>query len=415
MTFLEKLAEKMGKTVENMGEMSEEFAQEVFEALNKSEETAPPFTVAPEFAETLINSAKDVADGGKTFPARFVVNEQGVISVEGPSTQKRAIINTMTNGRVQERTINGRPHLVTQMVPIVKDTVMNGIFYNAEEVEKSFRQLDMLPAPADHPRLNGQNASAFNPLSQNAHNIGGFVMNPTIKGNKVITDYALDITVAEKDERGQETLKRLRNKEKIGVSTGLTLMLEDATGTGGDGVRFNAIAHDIEFDHVATLLNDEAAGAHVGTEMLFNEKSEPIFVCNVDAKQLEEIQPMTIEEMIANVEKEGYTVLPKDAPELKKLDITNEQLEAVEKMEQEKETALNSAKDELAKATNKKAEDYDGMSLDAVNGLIEALNTKTDYSALGGGGADDPKKGEVTADDVTAQYNKIMNPEEEEV
>lgn len=193
-------------------------------------------------------------------------------------------INTRTSGKYTRETINGRSHIVTSMRPIRGDIAMNKIFYPTDDVKASFQQLHDLPAPNGHPKINNVHVSAFKPASMNAFNIGGWVRNPKMKGKEVFTDFVLDETVANLSEDGRELIKRIENGEKVGVSTGLTINeLEVKSGKDEYGAPYERVGHGFNFDHVAILLNEKAAGDHAGTEMILNteDPENPIHVVNL--------------------------------------------------------------------------------------------------------------------------------------
>ena len=53
-------------------------------------------------------------------------------------------VNTKTSGKFRKQKINGRDHIVTDIMPIRGDTSMNKILYPNDEVQKSFTQLKSL-------------------------------------------------------------------------------------------------------------------------------------------------------------------------------------------------------------------------------------------------------------------------------
>lgn len=188
----------------------------------------------------------------------------------------KIVVNSKSTGKFRTEVINNRPHIVTEMVSIEGDSVMNGLFYSIDEVNKSYSQLDSLPAPAGHPKVNGKNVSAYHPLATNAHNVGGFVRAPKIVGNQVINELVFDIEVANKDDRGKEIVNRIKSGSRIGVSTGLDAKISNS---GGDhsGKPYRGAVSDIKFDHVAVLLNEVPAGESTFT---INE-NESILVCEM--------------------------------------------------------------------------------------------------------------------------------------
>jgi len=184
---------------------------------------------------------------------------------------KYLFVNSHTTGKFSLETINGREHIVAKVKPIRGDITMNRLFYPDAEITSSFQQLDMLLAPSPHPLVNGVKVSAFHPLAINANNVGGMVRNPTKQGKDVFADIAIDIGVANSSGDGKEIIRRIKAGEKIGVSTGLIPgRVENVSGADDFGKPFDAIVHDIKFDHVAILLNETPAGDHAGTEMIIN-------------------------------------------------------------------------------------------------------------------------------------------------
>ncbi len=193
----------------------------------------------------------------------------------------KILINSKTSGKFTREVIAGRSHIVTTIMPIRGDITMNNIFYPDAEVTNSFMQLNMLPAPNGHPEVNGVSVPAFHPVANNKHNIGGFLRNPRKKGKRVFADFLLDEEIANNSDAGKETIKRIENGDRIGVSTGLGItQVINKTGTDDFGKKYNREGKGFNFDHVATLLNEQAAGAHAGTELILNEENEEILIHN---------------------------------------------------------------------------------------------------------------------------------------
>lgn len=198
-------------------------------------------------------------------------------------------INSKTTGKFRRVMENGRSHIVTQMVPIVGDSVMNDILYPDDVVSNSMSQFEMLPAPAGHPKVRGIKTSIRNPLAVNAHYIGGFTRKPKKIGRRVIAEFWLDEEVAAASERGRAVLAGITNGERIGVSTDGIAKVHVANGLNPvDQKNFNLVADKLTYDHTAILLDELAAGAHVGTELITNAdgSTAEITICNVDAAQM---------------------------------------------------------------------------------------------------------------------------------
>ena len=191
--------------------------------------------------------------------------------------QRKIVINSASSGKYTEQTIGGRPHIVTTMVSISLDSVMNRVFYPAQAIRDSYQQLDRLPAPASHPKVDGLFISAHDPLAVNAYNVGAFALAPRLDGRHVINDLAVDVQTAERDERGVELLRRIKAGERIGVSTGLNGELVMVRGNF-EGSEYDGIISNIEFDHVAFLLEEPPAG-----EATYTLNSEGgLLVCNLE-------------------------------------------------------------------------------------------------------------------------------------
>lgn len=185
---------------------------------------------------------------------------------------KISVINK-SNGKYKKEIINGRDHIVTTMMAIEGDSVMNELFYPNEIVMASMYQLEMKPAPDRHPSHDGSPISAFNPLAMNANNFGGFTRSPRKSGKQVITDLVIDVEVANRTKRGSKIINKIKAGEPIGVSTGLLAEVSNEEGKVGTQ-KFNGKVQMIEFDHVAVLLDAMPAGENTYT-INHDEKIKP--------------------------------------------------------------------------------------------------------------------------------------------
>ena len=187
------------------------------------------------------------------------------------------VINSATSGGYWKALLNGREHLVTNMVSIVGDSVMNRKFYPDDVVTANFNQLDSLPAPNGHPLVNGQATSAFHPCAINACNFGAFVRNPVKKNKQVVNELWVDVTIANQSDDGKELISRIEKREPVGVSTGLFADVEEVAGVY-DGREYNSSVTNMKFDHVAVLLREKPAGDDTytvnGQELIVNSVVE---------------------------------------------------------------------------------------------------------------------------------------------
>jgi len=192
----------------------------------------------------------------------------------------KIVINSLSSGAYGTRTINGRQHLVTSMMAIEGDSVMNRAFYPLAAVQASYKQLNGLPAPAAHPRVDGVLTMAGGALATNAHNIGAFVLAPRMSGAQVICELAVDIELAGRDPRGVDLMNRVKTGMRVAVSTGMRGTLMQGPGEH-NGVPFLATVGGIVFDHVAILLDEEPAGENTYTFNAAEPDDNAVLICNL--------------------------------------------------------------------------------------------------------------------------------------
>ncbi|EJN2805497.1 DUF2213 domain-containing protein [Salmonella enterica] len=174
------------------------------------------------------------------------------------------VINSASN--ITTEIIDGREHIVVHgVVPIVDDIVMNRRFYPKAEIKKSYNTLERNPMPLDHPKIDGKNVSASDPRAVNNYHVGAWFQNVTHADGRVTGDMYVDRQYAENSEKGQRLVERLddmaagKNVEPIHISTGLGFR-SIATNGESKGKRYREICTDMQFDHVAILLDKVGAG-----------------------------------------------------------------------------------------------------------------------------------------------------------
>lgn len=167
-------------------------------------------------------------------------------------------INSASN--ISEQIIDGDDHYVIKnVVPLVDDVVMNGGMYPADEIKKSYDGLNGNPAPYNHPMVDGAHVSAHNVRAVNQYHVGSWIENASHDGGKVLVDLKINKVIAERSEKGQELLSRIKalmdnaeGAEPIHVSTGLLLNREQSTGQS-KGKKYTWVARNMEWDHLAIL------------------------------------------------------------------------------------------------------------------------------------------------------------------
>ena len=174
------------------------------------------------------------------------------------------VVNSASN--ITTETIDGKPHIVVRgITPVVDDIVMNRKLYPAAEIEKAYNTLERNPMPLGHPKVDGKHVSARDVRAVNNYHVGAWLQNVSHKDGKVSGDMYVDRQYAESSEKGKRLINRLdemaagTNTEAIHISTGLLYSGIAANGES-KGKRYNEIATNMMFDHVAVLLDEPGAG-----------------------------------------------------------------------------------------------------------------------------------------------------------
>ncbi|EQC0968762.1 DUF2213 domain-containing protein [Citrobacter braakii] len=174
------------------------------------------------------------------------------------------VVNSASN--ITTETIDGKPHIVVRgITPVVDDIVMNRKLYPAAEIEKAYNTLERNPMPLGHPKVDGKHVSARDVRAVNNYHVGAWFQNVTHADGKVSGDMYVDRQYAESREKGKRLVNRLdemaagTNVDPIHISTGLLYSGIAANGES-KGKKYNEIATNMMFDHVAVLLDEPGAG-----------------------------------------------------------------------------------------------------------------------------------------------------------
>ncbi|UNM05008.1 DUF2213 domain-containing protein [Citrobacter freundii] len=167
---------------------------------------------------------------------------------------------------ISTTTINGQKHYVIRgAVPIVDDIVMNGGLYLGEEINNSYQTMEGKLMPLSHPKVDGKYVSANDPRAINVFHVGAWSQNVSKAGDKTLTDVYINKAVAETKPDGKRLINRLdemidgTNTDPIHLSTGLLTNKEKKSGES-KGKRYSWIARNMQFDHIAILLDEPGAG-----------------------------------------------------------------------------------------------------------------------------------------------------------
>lgn len=200
------------------------------------------------------------------------------------------VVNSASN--ITTETIDGKPHIVVRgITPVVDDIVMNRKLYPAAEIEKAYNTLERNPMPLGHPRVDGKHVSARDVRAVNEYHVGAWLQNVTHKDGKVTGDMYVNRQYAESSEKGKRLINRLdemlagTNSEPIHISTGLLYSGIAANGES-KGKKYNEIATNMLFDHVAVLLDEPGAGTpEEGVGIFVNSEGDEV---EIEVVNLEE-------------------------------------------------------------------------------------------------------------------------------
>lgn len=319
-----------------------------------------------------------------------------------------SVVNSKS--KISTQIIDGKEHIViNDVVPIVDDIVMNGIFYPADEINKSYMTLNDNLMPLDHPRINNEHVSALNPQAINNFYIGAWGRNVRKSNDRVLMDAYIDRKFAESTEKGRMLVNRLddmmsgKNTTPIHVSTGLTYTPDNQSGSS-KGKRYTAIARNMKFDHVAILPDkqgaatpDDGVGIFVNSD---GEKSpiENVSLIDCSDDSISNVISKTIKEVLSvfkfNQKEEEDLMKEKillalNAAGIKTDGLSDEQLlkvyneqttkEAIEKKKASEEEEKKKAEQEKKSAAN--AEDAPAWAkslMNKVTNLELAVNANTE-------------------------------------
>ena len=176
----------------------------------------------------------------------------------------------------------GTTYTIRNVCGAVDDIVMHGMLYPADELAKSAPTLNGKPAPAGHPKNSaGQFISATNGEALLESYIGSVCTNARHEGGRTQVDIVVNEKQAKASDAGARLVERLdaaiagTNTEPIHVSTGLLCEAINASGESR-GKKYQRIATNISYDHLAILLDQRGAGTpEDGVGMFLNSQGQP--------------------------------------------------------------------------------------------------------------------------------------------
>lgn len=193
--------------------------------------------------------------------------------------QKRVHILSAVNAANVRK--DGNTYTIRDVVGAVDDIVMNGRLYPADQLAAGVTSLEGKPAPAGHPKsADGKLISALNGEALASAWIGSYVRNARHEGGRTMVDVVVNEAQAKAHPDGARLVERLdaaiagTNIDPIHVSTGL--MMQPITANGESrGKKYSSIVTNIQYDHLAILLNERgAATPEDGVGMFVNADGE---------------------------------------------------------------------------------------------------------------------------------------------
>lgn len=201
-------------------------------------------------------------------------------------------VNILTAVNAANVSKTGSTYTVRDVVHAIDGIVLNERLYPGDELAKSVAGLNGRPAPAGHPKdSRGRHISASNGEALSAAWIGAYCTNSRFESGRALCDIVINGAQAQALPAGQQVINRLdaaidgTNTDPIGVSSGLMLR-EIAHNGESRGKKYRAIAADMQFDHLAILLNERPAGTpEEGIGMFVNAEGgeQPVEVVPLDA------------------------------------------------------------------------------------------------------------------------------------
>lgn len=232
---------------------------------------------------------------------------------------------------------DGGKYTIKDVVHAIDGIVLNQRVYRGAELEKAVLGLEGRPAPAGHPKdSKGRHISASNGEALSAAWIGAYCVNSRYTGGRAMCDIVVTESQARAMPAGVDVVNRLdaaiagTNTDPIAVSSGLTLR-EVAENGESLGKKYKSIATEMNFDHLAILLNEAPAGTPAeGIGMFVNSAGHEaeIEVVNLDEHEDEPPKGFTawLRKLLVNTAFLSSLALPldqKQPPEVEPLS-TNE-------------------------------------------------------------------------------------------
>ncbi len=203
-------------------------------------------------------------------------------------SKRRIHILSTVNASAVSKT--GATYTIKDVCGAVDGIVMNAMLYPGDQLAAGVASLEGKPAPAGHPKnAAGQHISALNGEALASAWCGAYARNARHEAGRTLVDVVVNEAQAKAHPDGIKLVERLdaalngSNVDPIHVSTGLFVEAITANGESG-GKAYTRIATNLQYDHLALLLNERGAGTpDDGVGMFLNA-----------AGQAEEVETVTV-------------------------------------------------------------------------------------------------------------------------
>jgi hypothetical protein len=185
---------------------------------------------------------------------------------------------------------SGNVYTIRDVCGAVDGIVMNSMMYPADQLAAGVATMEGKPSPIGHPKNEaGQFISATNGDALLTAYAGAICRNARHEGGRSLFDVVVNEAQAKAHPMGQKLIDRLdaaitgNNADPIHVSTGVMVRAITANGESR-GKKYSRIATELNYDHLAILLNEKGAGTpDDGVGMFLNSEG-----------QAEEVEEVTV-------------------------------------------------------------------------------------------------------------------------
>ncbi|AZU97943.1 hypothetical protein [Vibrio phage LP.1] len=206
-------------------------------------------------------------------------------------------VNFFTNVSSCQIENKGNGRWVLSSIPVTVDNdVMNGVYYPESENKLGINTYIGRPVTLDHPLdENGNPVSAMSKNGLMEHFSGGAIVAAYNHQGVNYMDVEFKEALLAAQDGGEYYINKLKNKEPIGVSTGLTFIGNEESGVAANGKEYSMTAKGQIGDHLAMLPDNKPPAGGANTFIRFNgENDDQVMAVNTD-------------EWIANMEADDKT------------------------------------------------------------------------------------------------------------